>query len=255
MSIHNTYRAVVDKTHELIIKFRDKANDHLKQVNSSLVERGESPVPYFWYSGQFISGDICEPKTLILSLNPGGGSPEPLKPCYFRPRNSNGSELKYFDEYKADYQFAKNLVKYIFDEEIEMLRACAETYAYSPFASPGIEGDLGINKSLRALSRPLNEEHHYFLATKIVVEAIKHLNPKNIIIVGAPIGKGAWNFFVKKMKKADPSFTIKPKSGSDYEADLEYGRQTSRIFACQHLSRGGTESIRVAARSFLAGSD
>ena len=245
MNIHESYRAVVDKTHERIIKFRDMANEYLQKANMG----SEQPVPYFWYSGQFISGDICNPKILILSMNPGGGSPEPLKPCYFRPRNNNGSELKYFDEYKADYQFAKNLVKYIFDEEIEMLRACAETYAYSPFASTGVPE---IDRSLGKLDMALNKEHHV-LAGEIVVNAIEKLNPEKIIISGNP----AFENLKKKTMEINPSLKVVSESewidGVVRTGKLANG---SNLFVSYyHLSaphfKGKKELVLKHANSFL----
>ena len=229
MNAQETYEHIVQKTHERIIDLYNEANPRLKEDLR------------LHYGGHFITGNLdpstC--KTLILSLNPGYDSD--LWPKREESTEYQGNReyqpriLKYIEEYPLP--LAKGLVDLIFDGSWVSLRDnCAETYVYSPFASPGVDEineTLEAIKAIEGIGQDLWNEHDR-IRKQMVIDAVEHLKPTNILIVG----KNTWGSFTNRDWGVDKALGMEGDikwimDGVVGKAKIANGPD---IFVCKHLS-------------------
>ena len=165
MNIRESYKQVIDSTHERIVKLIRDTDRLLTETNRARRGSGEPQVPLFSYNPEgfgFISGNLYDPKNLIISINPGGGEVIYERDDDTPPPNVSGGEIIYYEQYhqKPPVRFAKALVDLIFDKNSESMRdTSAEIYALSPFASTKASGVEGTLNALKALDQGLWGEH------------------------------------------------------------------------------------------------
>ena len=255
MNAQETYEDIAKKTHVEIIDLQKDANECL--------EKAGKREHRLHYGGQFISGNLTDCKTLILSINPGYEISEWGKPNRGEIYNKEymPGQIKYIAEY-CDNPFAKALVDLVFDGSLDALCGCAETYMHSPFASPS-QGH--INRALKELDLELQKKHDE-IRQRIVVEAVEHLGPDNILMTGL----GVWDYFLGWQKKTDWLLGAPGDVQGWVDSNSKWTTNSQnhdlvgevfipdgpRIFVCKHLSTygrllGEMDTIRRRARSFF----
>ena len=225
--------------------------DFCKKANIFLTEEGKEE-QHLWYGGQFISGHgkgHCE--TLILSYNPGYSRSEWPHRKFTTTEFDDSKELKFISEYDDKLDLAVELVDTIFDKNPDKLRLCAETYAYSPFFSPGAGEIKAALKSIEQ-SESLKGKHDE-IRRKIVLGTINHLNPKNVLMMGMT----TWDVLagdpeIKSALSMDTQSErgwFKDENGHDLLANVE-GTDGPNLFVCKHLT--GARGISNKDREIIS---
>ena len=216
--------------HEKIIGFQNDANAYLESEGKREHR--------FVYGGRFISGhQASECETLILSFNPGFSAEDDWEgresQCKYAKHVD--TDIKYIAEFDNGGRLATEIVNTIFGGDKSKLNGCAETYVFSPFASPK---EVQIRNSLKSVNQSLRDRHHD-LRVQMVMDAINSLRPKNILIIGLTTFDEMANDPIKSTLSIDPTGTegwIKGRSGRGDLLGIFKGPNGLNILACKHLS-------------------
>lgn len=186
---------------------QDEIYTLLEDANNAL-----TPGDALYYGGTYFTGCTHNPDFLFIGANPGHinwDSRQQPKPEAYTP-----TDCKFIDEYKNGL-LAQRIVEVILHGDVGRLAACAETSAYSFFATPDVDTLDNQLKSLKAVGL---FDRHAEMMRSALKNIIQETQPKNIVCIGVEV------FDEVRMvcgDKSQPVFTEKPSNRRIYlESDL-----------------------------------